>query len=91
MPKVEWLAFTARYDVFRDPDRVRGLIQNLEDAQNGGLSDRQQASINVGATIVDGANVRLEYTADFLQGRTPDRVRALAVAHRLVLQAVYRF
>lgn len=91
VPKVEWLAFTARYDVFRDPDRVRGLIQNLEDAQNGGLSDRQQASINVGATIVDGANVRLEYTADFLQGRTPDRVRALAVAHRLVLQAVYRF
>jgi hypothetical protein len=91
VPRVEWLSFTARYDFFSDPQRTRGLVQTLQDAQEGGLTQRQQISANVAATIVDGALVRLEYNADFIQGREPDRIRALAVAHRLILQAVYAF
>jgi hypothetical protein len=91
VPKVSWLALTGRYDIFHDPERTRGLVQTLADAQAGGLTDRQQLSFDVAGTITEGALVRVEYTADFLQSRSPDFVRALAVAHRLVLQAVYRF
>ena len=91
IPRVEWLSLTARYDFFNDPQRARGLVQTISDVNEGALSQRQQVSANVAATITEGALVRIEYTGDFIQGREPDRVRALAVAHRLALQAVYRF
>ncbi len=91
VPKLDWLSFTARYDFFDDPARTRGLVQTPNDLLEGGLTRRQQASISVAARIVEGARARLEYTADFIEGREPDKVRALAVAHRIVLQALYEF
>lgn len=91
VPKANWLSATVRYDFFNDPARTRGLVQNTQDSLEGGQSRRQQLTASVMAEITAGARARIEYTADFLESREPDKVRALATAHRLVLQAVYAF